>query len=106
MQHLNLAKNAFVKLPKAICELSNLKKLILNNNYIEGFPAEVEKLQKLEYIDCWSNELEYFPASMSRLTNLKELDLREINIPDKKQAMLLVMLPNTKIHFSNSCGCE
>lgn len=105
LQEINISKNNFEIFPSQICRLPNLKWLIINKNYIGGFPACIGNLNKLEYIDAWSNNLSVFPNEMKDLANLKEMDLRVINLNEDQQRRLHQLLPNTTIHFSNSCNC-
>ena len=91
--------------PTDIVELTNLKRLILNQNDIEGIPYMIKNLQKLEYLDMWSNNLSKFPESLTEMKNLKEFDLRVIQFTDDEKERIATLLPNTKIHFSNSCNC-
>lgn len=53
----------------------------------------------------WSNELIEIPDEISHLTLLRELDLRVIQFTDREKKRISVLLPNTKIYFSNSCNC-
>ena len=83
----------------------NLKKLIINQNYISNISESINNLKKLEYLDMWSNELSVIPESIKELTELKELDLRVIMFSKKEQERIQKLLPNTKVYFSNSCNC-
>ena len=53
----------------------------------------------------WSNELVKIPDEISQLTSLKEVDLRVIQLSDREKERISGLLPNTKVHFSNSCNC-
>ncbi|MFI5204400.1 MAG: leucine-rich repeat domain-containing protein [Flavobacteriales bacterium] len=105
LEELNLSRNKIKEMPAALFDLKHLKKLILNQNLIESIPSEIRKLEQLEYLDMWSNELAYFPNEMSQLKKLKEFDLRNIQINQTEQQRLSKLLPETKIHFSQSCNC-
>ena len=105
LQKLDISKNNFEIFPQQICRLSNLKYLSINRNLIDGFPACIGNLVNLEYMDCWSNNLSVFPPEMKKMVKLKELDLREINLSNDEQLLLLEYFPKVKVHFSNSCDC-
>ena len=105
LQELDLGKNNLDAFPTDIVELTNLKRLILNQNDIEGIPYMIKNLQKLEYLDMWSNNLSKFPESLTEMKSLKEFDLRVIQFTDDEKKRIATLLPNTKIHFSNSCNC-
>lgn len=105
LQKLDLGKNKLETFPLGIVELVEMKKLILNQNYITGIPYAINKLKKLEYLDMWSNDLYQIPESISELPNLKEFDLRVIQFSNSEQERISKLLPNTLIHFSNSCNC-
>lgn len=105
LQKIDISKNDFEVFPSQICRLPNMRWLIINKNYIGGFPACIGNLKNLEYIDAWSNNLSVFPNEMKELTNLKEMDLRVISLNEEQQRRLHGLLPNTTIHFSNSCNC-
>jgi len=65
----------FSDFPPFIFSLTNLKKLVITNSYIEKIPEEIINLQNLEYFDFKDNELLEFPQYLSSLKNLKYLDV-------------------------------
>ena len=77
----------------------------MNRNHIKNIPNEIENLNQLEKMDLWSNEINYISDNISKLISLKELDLRVIMFSDKEKQRIAKLLPNCKIHFSNSCNC-
>jgi len=105
LETLDLSKNQFEVFPKCITELTNLKNLNLSQNIITAIPYAINNLKKLEYLDMWSNELYVIPESISELKSLKVFDLRVIQFTDKEKSHIKKLLPNTKVHFSNSCNC-
>lgn len=106
LQEINLDKNAFETFPIVIVEMTNLKKLVISQNDVYGIPYDIKNLQKLEVLDMWSTNLYDIPESLSELTNLKFFDLRVIQFSDEEKEHISQLLPNTKIHFSNSCNCS
>lgn len=66
----------FQEFPPALFELSHLKFLALNSNYVESLPEEIGKLSKLESLWCnWNTELKSIPPAIAKLTQLKKLML-------------------------------
>lgn len=105
LRELDLSKNELTQISPAVGELENLIVLRLYLNNITALPAQLGQLTKLEVLDIWGTELEYFPDELARLTSLKVLDLRVILIEKEQQKRLQELLPNAKIHFSNTCNC-
>ena len=62
-------------MPRVICELKNLKELILNECSLKTLPDEFAKLQGLESLTLVNNGLYEFPKALCQLTSLKKLDL-------------------------------
>ena len=105
LTNLNLSRNKLGTLPPDIGNLKNLKQLFIYQNNIAFLPSEIGDLESLVYLDMWDNELESLPVEIGNLKNLAELDMRVIEISDSYQKEIHELLPNTKIHFSNSCDC-
>ena len=101
----DISKNKLTTLPPDIGKLKNLKRLIICQNDISYLPAEIGEVENLEYLDMWSNEIESLPYQISNLKKLSELDMRVIEMSDSRQKEYKELLPNTIIHFSNSCDC-
>ena len=83
LEELNLMGNFFNKpekklkaLPNEICQLKNLKVLILKDNIIEVLPDCIGNLAKLEKLDLRDNLIDTLPASFTQLKNLNWLDLK------------------------------
>lgn len=62
-------------MPRVICELKNLKTLILGGCGLNDLPDEFAKLQGLESLTLVNNGLYEFPKALCQLTSLKKLDL-------------------------------
>jgi Leucine-rich repeat (LRR) protein len=60
-------------LPVSMSNLSNLKVLRINNNYLTQVPKNLLKLDKLENIDISSNKLTELPDEVADLNRLKLL---------------------------------
>ncbi len=105
LQYLSLEKNKLERLPSEIGTLNNLYYLNIGQNDLLALPPEIGNLEKLKYLDAWFNNLSIFPNELTNLKNLKVLDLRSIIISDKEKKRIQVLLPKTKIHFANGCGC-
>jgi len=63
------------ELPESICQLKNLKKLILYRNDITTIPKCIENLKNLEELDFNLNKLTSIPKEISNLTKLRVLSL-------------------------------
>lgn len=65
---LNLSNNLLTTLPAALCKLSALRQLYLNNNKLkfDGIPSGIGKLSSLEVFSVAGNELEMIPESVGR----------------------------------------
>ena len=105
IQEINLSKNELDNFPLALSTLKHLRTLILNQNMIENVPDQIENLKELKYLDMWSNNLSKISENIKLLTKLEELDLRVIILSSKEKKRIENLLPNTKVHFSNSCNC-
>lgn len=106
LEEIRLDKNNFTTFPIVLVELTNLREISISQNDVYGIPFDIKNLQKLEILDMWSNNLYEIPDSMSELKNLKVFDLRVIQFSDDEQKRINGLLPNTKVHFSNSCNCS
>uniref|UniRef100_A0ABI7ZEF5 LRRNT domain-containing protein n=1 Tax=Felis catus TaxID=9685 RepID=A0ABI7ZEF5_FELCA len=84
--HLSLQNNKLEKIPPgAFSELSNLRELYLQNNYLtdEGLDNETFwKLSSLEYLDLSSNNLSRVPAGLPRSLVLLHLEKNAIRSVD------------------------
>lgn len=106
LEEINLSRNRITIIPAAFYSLNKLKRIHLSMNSIETILPAIRYLASVEYIDFWSNPLGKFPDELSELKTLKELDLREVDINDREQKRISEMLPQAKIHFSQSCNCS
>lgn len=106
LEKIHLDKNEFKTFPVVLVELTKLKEISISQNEVYGIPHDIKNLQDLEILDMWSNNLYEIPDSMSELKNLRIFDLRVIQFSDAEMERIANLLPNTKIHFSNSCNCS
>lgn len=72
LEDINLNYSVF---SDEIGNLTKLKKLHLNDLYIETFPTWMTGLTNLELIEMSWNEISSIPVSIDQLTKLKSLDL-------------------------------
>lgn len=104
---LNLSRNRLVRLPKEIGQLLSLKSLILNQNEIVELPREIGLLSHLAVLDLWGNQLDKLPNEIGKLSEtLQYLDMRVIYMSREAQEVIELMLPETKIYFSQGCNCK
>ncbi|MCB9188784.1 MAG: leucine-rich repeat domain-containing protein [Flavobacteriales bacterium] len=106
LEKIHLDKNEFKTFPVVLVELTKLKEISISQNEVYGIPFDIKNLQDLEVLDMWSNNLYEIPDSMSELKKLRIFDLRVIQFTDPEMERISKLLPNTKIHFSNSCNCS
>ncbi|KAJ6637773.1 Protein flightless-1 [Pseudolycoriella hygida] len=87
LETLNLSRNQISVLPAAICKLSQLRRLYINDNKLDfdGIPSGIGKLCNLEIFSASNNHLEMVPEGLCRCGALKKLNLstnRLITLPD------------------------
>lgn len=87
LEILNLSRNQLIALPAALCKLSSLRRLYVNDNRLdfEGIPSGIGKLCSLEVFSAANNHLEMVPEGLCRCGALKKLNLsynRLITLPD------------------------
>ena len=104
---LNMSRNRLVRLPKEIGQLIMLRSLIINQNEIAELPPEIGLLSNLAVLDLWGNQLDKLPKEIGKLSQtLQYLDMRVIFMSRDAQAEIEMLLPETKIYFSQSCNCK
>jgi len=72
---LSLGINKIEKIPKEICKLGKLEKLLLYNNRIKKIPKWLYKLKLLKYVSFNNNDIVCIPDTISRMKNLTNLDV-------------------------------
>ncbi|MGB0881516.1 MAG: leucine-rich repeat domain-containing protein [Vicingaceae bacterium] len=106
LQELNITANKIEIVTKELGSLVHLKKFRAGSNLIISIPPEIKHLKTLEYIDLWGNNIGFLPLEIEALKdNLKEIDMRVIQMNKQEHQKIKELLPNTKIRFSESCGC-
>ena len=75
IKKLVLQKNNLIELPASISKLKNLIVLVLDNNKITELPAEIGDLRELRELWVSNNQLVGLPTSIQRLTKLERLYL-------------------------------
>ena len=104
---LNASSNNIDTLYPEIGKLTNIKKLILNQNVITYLPSTIGSLTKMTFLDMWGNNIQKFPKEIKKLQNtLKIIDFRVISINEDDQEDMTTLLPYTKIFFSTNCHCN
>lgn len=106
LQELILTGNKIDIIPKELGKLIHLKRFVAGSNLIVSIPAEIENLKELTFLDLWGNNIGSLPYEIQELKdNLKEIDMRVIQMNKDEHQKIKELLPNTKIRFSESCGC-
>ncbi|MBD3418884.1 MAG: hypothetical protein GF398_02080 [Chitinivibrionales bacterium] len=84
---LNLAGRNLTVLPEKIGQLTELKLLIIDNNYLTRLPDSIQQLTKLTGLFAYSNDIGSIPGGIGKLTNLTELNLNDNKIAALPNAM-------------------
>ena len=82
LESLDLSQNEFQEFPKALCELKNLKGLVLSWCGLKSLPDEFANLQSLEKLNLARNKFQEFPEIINKLKNLKEYYTNDIDDDD------------------------
>lgn len=100
-------KNLVWYIPSSIWNLTNLKKLFLYKNSINGsIPASIWQLTALENLNLYQNQLGgYLPTTIGNLVNLTTLDLHKNNIgwPIPPSFSNLTNLTNLYLYTNQLC---
>lgn len=94
------SQNRINELPLEIIQLTDLKRLYLDNIQLRKVPNEIGTLKKLTYLDLSRNNLETLPSSLGSLVKLKNILLNENPLPSEEIERLRYLLPSCKINFS------
>jgi len=97
LEVLKLNNNKIRSLPVGIVELNNLRKLELLGNRLTSFPIEIIHLPNLEVLTLESNSIKTLPPAIQLMTSLKELSLT---------ANDLVLLPSEIGQLTNMVKLE
>nr|XP_023026375.1 leucine-rich repeat-containing protein 27-like [Leptinotarsa decemlineata] len=75
------SKEKLTEVPKSVLDMSNLKMLFLEGNFLTSLPEDIFwKLPKLMWLDLRNNMLEYLPKSIGYHENLENLLLTNNNL--------------------------
>lgn len=78
---LDLSNAKLPSIPDAMFDnLTNLIKLVLDNNHFTYLPPQLGKLKHLQHLSCTSNQLSVLPEEMGNLCELKVLDVHSNNL--------------------------
>lgn len=69
------SRNGASKFPVNFLEASELKHLLVDQNFLDEIPARLSHLKKLEYLQLNSNQIYFLPKSFERLKTLTTLNL-------------------------------
>ncbi|XP_071486658.1 caspase-2-like [Diadema antillarum] len=77
LRWLDLSDNSFWEFPLGLCDksLSNLERLVLNNNKLTYLPAQIAVLRGLKVFHLNGNQLEWLPQSICNLEKIEDLQL-------------------------------
>jgi Leucine-rich repeat (LRR) protein len=90
--NLNLSYLQLTKIPPQIAQLSQLKRLDLDNNQIVTIPDAITQLSNLQYLYLFNNQIVEIPDAIAQFSNLQILSLNNnkiVEIPDT-----ITKLPN------------
>lgn len=78
---LDLSNAKLPSIPDAMFDnLTNLIKLVLDNNHFTYLPPQLGKLTRLQHLSCTSNQLSVLPEELGNLSELKVLDVHSNNL--------------------------
>lgn len=68
LEVLNICRNRVSSLPAQLCRLSEVRRLMLNENQLsfDGVPSGIGKLGRLEIFSAAHNKLEMIPEGLCR----------------------------------------
>jgi len=106
LQELIITANKIEIVTKELGQLTHLKRFVAGSNKIVSIPPEIKYLKELTFLDLWGNNIGILPIEIQELKdNLIEIDMRVIKMNKAEHKKIEVLLPNTRIRFSESCGC-
>ena len=106
LQELIITANQIEIITKELGDLIYLKRFVAGSNDIVSITPEIKNLKELIFLDLWGNNIGYLPLEIQELKdNLKEIDMRQIKMTKDEHKKIEILLPNTKIRFSESCNC-
>jgi len=106
LQELIITANKIEIVTKELGQLTYLKRFVAGSNKIVSIPPEIKYLKQLTFLDLWGNNIGILPLEIEELKdNLIEIDMRVIKMNKAEHKKIKTLLPNTKIRFSESCGC-
>ena len=85
LEELHLDGNHFEAFPMPICQLSNVRKLFMDNCCLKRIPQEIKNMSSLEVVDFSFNslgEINSLPKEMFDLANLTDLFLIDCELND------------------------
>lgn len=78
---LDLSNAKLPSIPDAMFDnLTNLIKLVLDNNHFTYLPPQLGKLTRLQHLSCTSNQLSVLPDEIGNLSELRVLDVHSNNL--------------------------
>ncbi len=102
LRRLIIEENQITNLPSDIGFLSNLKELDLTDNNLTELPDTIGGLNKLEYLDLESNKFMKVPLAITYLKNLKVLNMCKNNISEiPSEISQLSNLKKLSIYWNN-----
>ena len=75
LTYLDCSFNRLVGLPGSICQLSDLRTLLLIDNQIDNLPRNFGNMKSLTELNLFKNNLEDLPTSMKQLKDVEIVDL-------------------------------
>ena len=99
LKQLIIIGNDIASIPPEIGQLKDLTKLDLSKNKVTSLPAEIGSLSKLKILNLSNNPLTSIPSEIANCKSLKTLNLKGTKISGDLQQQLSTWLPNTKIKY-------
>ena len=85
--------------------MSNLKQILIGNNFFETLPECISNIEKLKFLDLYDTPIKSLPNSFQRLNNLYKVDLSGIKFSSEFQENWKKRMPKVNWEFDPPCAC-
>jgi ribosomal protein L21 len=103
---LDLSSNKLSRIPDAICNMPNCKRLILDSNCLEALPQGLGALKSLTWFSCCNNMIDRVPLSFASMPVVQMADFSNNRIPILLEHAVCVSSLTTLAFFGNICSSQ